>query len=341
MIQQAIHKLLERTHLTHDEAFGAMHSIMSGDASDAQIGAFLIAMRMKGEQAHEIAGFAKAMQQKAHPVTVDRLGEALDIVGTGGDGKHTFNISTIAALVAAGAGIPVAKHGNRSVSSKCGSADVLRELGVNIDLEPSQMARCVNEVGIAFLFAPRLHPAMKYAIGPRREIGARTVFNILGPLTNPAGVRRQLIGAYNRELAKLMASVFRELGTEHTLVVHSSDGMDEISLAAPTHVFELRHGDIAEYEIDATTFGATPSDDSLEGGDAKDNAAIALKILSGETGPRRDVVVMNAAAGIYVAGKADSLAAAADLARHSLDSGAALAKLEALGKLTQEMSEEE
>jgi anthranilate phosphoribosyltransferase len=339
MIQTLINKLIERQDLTEAEAFEAMDSIMSGKVTDAQIGAFLIALRMKGEKAPEIAGFARAMHQKAHPVAIDAPEDTLDIVGTGGDGKHTFNISTVAAFVAAGAGIPVAKHGNRSVSSKCGSADVLRALGVEIDLSPQQMSRCINEVGIGFLFAPRLHPAMKFAIAPRREIGVRTVFNILGPLTNPAGVKRQLIGAYSYEMAKLMVEVFREMGTIHTLVVHSSDGMDEISLAAPTHVFELENGEIDELEIDAVSFGLTPSNFSLAGGDAKTNAQIALEVLSGKKGPHRDVVVMNAAAGIYVAGKAHSFAEAARIAQESIDSGAAMHKLQALGKLTQQMTQ--
>ena len=335
MIQHAIHKAMERQDLTRAEAHSAMNAIMSGETTGAQIGAFLVAMRMKGEKSQEITGFAEAMQAKAHPVTLDQPEAALDIVGTGGDGKHTFNISTLAAFVAAGAGIPVAKHGNRAVSSKCGSADVLLELGVNIDLSPAQMSRCVNEVGIAFLFAPRLHPAMKHAIGPRREIGARTVFNILGPLTNPAGVRRQVIGAYRKDVAALMADVFNALGTKHTLVVHSEDGMDEISLAADTHVYELQEGVIRTYSIRPETFGIKRSQDSLSGGDALDNAQIARRILQGETGPRRDVVIINAAAGIYTAGKAATLAAAADIARNSLDSGAAMQKLIDLGELTQ------
>jgi anthranilate phosphoribosyltransferase len=333
-IQEAIQRVMAGRDLTREEAQAAMKVIMSGNASDAQIGALLVALRMKGEKPSEIAGFAAAMQEMAHPVAVDRLAEALDIVGTGGDGHHTFNISTLAALVAAGAGIPVVKHGNRSVSSKCGSADVLRELGVQIDLSPAQMSRCANEAGIAFLFAPRLHPAMKYAIGPRREIGARTVFNILGPLTNPAGVRRQLIGAYRRDVAAQMIQVFRELGTTHTLVVHSDDGMDEISLAAPTHVFELNAGKIREYDIIPETFGVKRSSDSLVGGDAFENAGICRRILQGEKGPRRDVVVINAAAGIYAAGKAKTLPEAAEMARESLDSGAAYKKLSTLGALT-------
>ena len=335
MIREAIHKVMKKHHLTREEAFAVMDFIMSGKASDAQIGAFLIALRMKGEQPQEIAGFATAMQQKAHSVPVERLDEALDIVGTGGDGKHTFNISTVAAFVAAGVGIPVAKHGNRSVSSKCGSADVLKELGVNIELNAAQMSQCVNEVGIAFLFAPKLHPAMKYAIGPRREIGARTVFNILGPLTNPAGVKRQLIGAYSHDLAKLMADVFRQMGSVHTLVVHSEDGLDEISLSGKTYIFEVKNGDIREYTITPEIFGVTRTSESIVGGEAQENAGIARQILQGkETGAKRDVVLMNAAAGIYVAGKADSLGDAAKIARQSLDSGAAYEKLDALCKFS-------
>ncbi len=331
MIQQAIHKAMIGEDLTREEAHGVMDIIMSGQATDSQIGAFLIAMRMKGEQPQEIAGFAAAMQQKAHPVPLERRDEVLDIVGTGGDGKHTFNISTVAALVAAGAGVRVAKHGNRSVSSKCGSADVLRELGVNIDLDAAQVAACVDQVGIGFLFAPKLHPAMKYAIGPRREIGARTFFNILGPLTNPAGVRRQVIGAYSDELARLMAHVFAQLNTLHTLVVHSGDGLDEISLSGSTHVFEVKKGVVREFVITPEEFGIQPSLASVVGGDPPKNAAIAREILQGKIqGAKRDVVIMNAAAGIYAAGRAGSLAEGAMLARESIDSGAAYARLRAL-----------
>jgi len=335
MIREAIHKAIEHQDLTREEAFATMETIMSGDATPAQIGAFLIAMRMKGEKPQEIAGFAESMRNKATKVTTMRTPPVVDIVGTGGDAKHTINISTIAAFVVAGTGVPVAKHGNRSVSSKCGAADVLMALGVNIDLDAAQMSHCLDKVGIAFLFAPKLHGAMKYAIGPRREIGVRTVFNILGPITNPAGTRHQLIGVYDKSLTRLLAEVLQQLDAEHILLVHSEDGMDEISLAAKTHVAELKGGEIKEYQIDATNFGLSPSTESITGGEAAENAEIAKKILQGEKGVKRDVVIANAAAGLYIAGKAGDLREAAKIAAESIDSGAALKKLEAMREFTQ------
>ncbi len=336
MIQTAIHKVIEHQDLTREEAFTAMDTIMSGDATDAQIGAFLIALRMKGEKSQEIAGFAESMRGKASKVVSTHDTPAIDIVGTGGDGKHTINVSTISAFIAAGAGVPVAKHGNRSVSSKCGAADVLMALGVQIDLNPEQMSACLNEVGIAFLFAPKLHGAMKYAIGPRRQIGVRTVFNILGPITNPAGVQRQLIGVYDKSLTRLLAEVLQQLGAEHIMLVHSEDGMDEISIAAKTHAAELKNGEIKEYEIDASDFGLSASTESITGGEAEENAAIARSILQGEKGTKRDIIIANAAAGLYVAGKASNLSEAAKIAAESIDSGAAMKKLEAMCEFTQQ-----
>ncbi len=336
MIQTAIHKVIEHQDLTREEAFTAMDTIMSGDATDAQIGAFLIALRMKGEKSQEIAGFAESMRGKASKVVSTHDTPAIDIVGTGGDGKHTINVSTISAFIAAGAGVPVAKHGNRSVSSKCGAADVLMALGVHIDLNPEQMSACLNEVGIAFLFAPKLHGAMKYAIGPRRQIGVRTVFNILGPITNPAGVQRQLIGVYDKSLTRLLAEVLQQLGAEHIMLVHSEDGMDEISIAAKTHAAELKNGEIKEYEIDASDFGLSASTESITGGEAEENAAIARSILQGEKGTKRDIIIANAAAGLYVAGKASNLSEAARIAAESIDSGAAMKKLEAMCEFTQQ-----
>ncbi|RMH75310.1 MAG: anthranilate phosphoribosyltransferase, partial [Calditrichaeota bacterium] len=290
MIREALRKLMEQAPLTREEARQVMTSIMEGQATPAQIGALLVALRMKGEAPEEVAGFAAAMREKATPVSCPEPERTVDIVGTGGDGKHTINISTLAALVVAGAGVPVAKHGNRSVSSKCGSADVLQALGVNLDLDARQLSRCLEAVGMAFLFAPKLHPAMKHAIGPRRELGVRTVFNILGPITNPAGVRRQLIGVFSRDLARLLARVLQQLGATHILLVHSDDGLDEISLAAPTYVVELKEGDIREYRIDARAFGLSPQPDGITGGDAETNAAIARRILEGEAHPAREVV---------------------------------------------------
>lgn len=339
MLPAVIRKLLDRQDLQRDEAFNAMETIMSGQATDAQIGAFLVALRMKGETSQEIAGFAQSMRGKASKVVSNHSTPIIDIVGTGGDGKHTINVSTLASLVVAGTGVPVAKHCNRSVSSKCGAADVLMALGVNIDLSPEQMSSCLNETGIAFLFAPKLHGAMKHAIGPRRELGVRTVFNIMGPITNPAGAQRQVIGVYDKSLLPLLANVLRSLGADHIMLVHSEDGMDEISISAKTFVAELRDGEIKEYTIDPSDFGLSFCDpDSITGGDAKENAAHALKILQGETrGAMRDVVIANAAAGLYVAGKANTLKEAAALATASIESGAALSKLDELRQFSQKL----
>ncbi len=330
MIKAAIKKAIGGEHLSREEAFEAMDFIMKGEASDAQIGAFLVGFRMKGEQPQEIAGFAESMRKNARMVQTAANSEPVDLVGTGGDGKHTFNISTVASLVVAGAGVPVAKHGNRSVSSKCGSADVLKTLGVNIKLDYQQMSDCLQQTGISFLFAPMLHPAMKYAIGPRREIGVRSVFNILGPITNPAGVKRQLIGVYDRELTELLAEVLRQLGSRHVMLVHSAEGMDEISMAGVTHVVELKDGVINEFDITPASFGLAASDAAIIGGDPEENAQIALRILNGEKGVARDIVLANAAAGLYVAGAAEDLESAAGKAAESIDSGAAMAKLDAL-----------
>ena len=334
MMQAAIQKVIEHQDLTRAEAFATMETIMNGDATPAQIGAFLAALRMKGEQPQEIAGFAESMRGKATKVLSHYTTPVVDIVGTGGDSKHTINVSTLASFVVAGAGVPVAKHGNRSVSSKCGAADVLMALGVNIDLDAEKMSRCLNEIGIAFLFAPKLHSAMKHAIGPRREIGVRTVFNILGPITNPAGVKHQLIGVYEPKLTRLLAEVLQQLDAEHIWLVHSADGLDEISLAAKTFVAELKKGQINEFQIDATDFGLSPSTESITGGDAAHNAGIAQKILQGTKGVMRDVVIANAAAALYIAGKAGDLRAGVQIAAESLDSGAALKKLDALRQWT-------
>ncbi|MFQ5630076.1 MAG: anthranilate phosphoribosyltransferase, partial [bacterium] len=325
-------------HLTREEAFGAMETIMSGKATSAQIAAFLVGMHMKGETSQEIAGCAESMRKNALPVDLGAYADAVDLVGTGGDGKHTFNISTVSALVVAGAGAPVAKHGNRSVSSKCGSADVLKELGVHLALDNLQLGECLQETGIAFLFAPMLHPAMKHAIGPRREIGVRSVFNILGPISNPANVKRQLIGVYDKSLLRLLAEVLQQLESEHVMLVHSEDGMDEISLAGETYVAELQEGQIKEYQINPMSFGLKPFDASISGGDIRENTAIALGILQGETGPARDIVLANAAAGLYVAGRTEDLREGASLAANSIDSGAAMAKLEALRVFTENVS---
>lgn len=334
VVQQAISQAIDGVNLTRQQAYAAMHELMNGAATPAQIGAFLVAMRMKGEQAQEVAGLAQAMREKATPV-LTRQPHPIDMCGTGGDGKGTFNISTVASFIVAGGGVAVAKHGNRSVSSQSGSADVLEALGVNINLTAAQMSQCLDEVGIAFLFAPVLHSATKHAVGPRKEIGTRTVFNILGPLTNPAGVKRQLLGVYNHRLAKLMAQVLAELGAEHAIVVHSEDGLDEISVQGPTQMFEVHEGRISEKMLTPEDFGFTPAEgNGIGGGLAAHNAQIAERILQGEAGIARDIVVANAACGFWVAGAVENLADGVALAKQSLDSGAALAKLTALRKLS-------
>jgi len=336
MIRIALAKVIEQQHLTRQEAFQTMEQIMSGEATPAQIGAFLVALRMKGETPSEIAGFAESMRNKATKVQTTRREPMVDIVGTGGDSKHSINVSTMSAFVVAGMGVPVAKHGNRSVSSKCGAADVLAALGVNIEIDAEQMSRCLDEVGITFLFAPKLHGAMKFAIVPRREIGVRTVFNILGPITNPAGVKRQLIGVYDVRLTRLLAEVLQQLDAEHIWLVHSEDGLDEISLAGKTHVAELKGGQIREFDLTPAEFGLTASSESITGGDASQNAEIARGILGGKIGGvMRDVVLANSAASLYVAGKADSVTEGVKLAADSIDSGAALKKLTALVAFTQ------
>lgn len=330
MIQEAIRIVTERQHLSRAQARDVMDLIMSGGATPAQIAAFAIAQKLKGETYHEVAGFAEAMRAKAARVETRRP-NAIDMCGTGGDGKSTFNISTVASFVVAAGGIPVAKHGNRSVSSKCGSADLLEALGVTIDLDARQAGLCLDELGIAFLFAPALHPAMKHAIGPRREMGVRTVFNILGPLTNPAHVKRQVLGVYSAELAELMALVLRELTTEHVLVIHSEDGLDEVSIQAPTSILEVKGEEIRKIKVTPESFGLEASSgDDILGGEPEVNARIALEVLKGVPGTPRDVVIANAACGLLVGGAVTGFREGADLARTLLDSGKALEKLESL-----------
>lgn len=337
MLQTALHKLVDRQHLTAAEAEGVLNHIMDGEATEAQIGALLVALRMKGETAAEITGFARAMRAHCLRVETDVPG-LVDPVGTGGDKLDTFNISTCAAFVAAGAGVPIAKHGNRAVSSRCGSADVLTELGVKVTLSPASVAQCIKEVGIGFMFAPTMHPAMKHAAGPRRELALRTIFNVLGPLTNPAGARRQVIGVFDPSFAPLMAEALREEGSEHVLIVHGAVGLDEIALTGPTLVTELRDGAITRYEIAAADFGLTEiAIADIAGAEPAASAEIAREVLHGAPGPRLDIVLANAAATIYVGGKAESLRAGVDLAREAVRSGAAAAKLEALARLSQEL----
>jgi anthranilate phosphoribosyltransferase len=329
-IKQAIKHLVEGQDLTEATAESVAEQIMTGQATPAQIGGLLIALRLKGETVEEITGFARAMRRNAVPVRPRRR-LLVDTCGTGGDGSGTFNISTTAAFVVAGAGLAVSKHGNRSVSSNCGSADVLQALGVRLELSPQKVAACIDKVGIGFLYAPLLHPAMKYAIGPRREMGIRTIFNILGPLTNPAGAQVQVLGVYDGALTEMMARVLNSLGSQAAFVVHGADGLDELSPTGPNRVTQLQDGQVRTYILDPLELGlprATLSD--LKGGAAKDNATIVRSVLSGERGPRRDAVLLNAAAALAAGGAATNLAEGLSLAAQSIDSGAARAKLEAM-----------
>ena len=332
MLPDIIAKLVDGQDLSIAEAKAAMTTIMQGEATDAQIGAFLIALRMKGETVGEIAGCAAIMREKATPVDAGAA-DVVDTCGTGGDGSHTFNISTGAALVAAGAGVVVAKHGNRSVTSGSGSADVLKELGVDIEADVPTVEACLREAGVGFLFAPLLHAAMKYAIGPRREIKLRTVFNVLGPLTNPAGARRQLLGVYDPSLVEPLATVLGQLGSERAYVVHSADGLDEISISAETRVAELRDGAVSTYDVAPEDVGlARAALDELKVEGPAESAAVITQVLDGAAGPARDVVLFNAAAAIAASGKAGSIQDGIGLAKQSVDSGQAKA---ALGKLVQ------
>ena len=330
MIQEAIKDLIAGADLSRARTRAAMDQIMSGQATDAQIGAFLVALRIKGETVDEIAGCAEVMREKATPIATTRP-DLIDTCGTGGDGSGTFNISTAVAFVACGAGLAVAKHGNRSISSHCGSADVLDALGVNVEASPEKVGECIDEVGIGFLFAVALHGAMKHAIGPRRELATRTVFNVLGPLTNPAGAKRQLLGVYDSALTEALAGVLGQLGSERALVVHGSDGLDEITLTGPTQVSELRDGQVSTRQIDPRDFGLqrVPAE-ALQGGDAAYNARILREVLDGREGPRLDVVLINAAAAIAVGGRAEDMTAGLELARASIDSGRACRALERL-----------
>jgi len=334
MIKEAIAKVISRTNLTEAEAEGVMREIMQGEATDAQIACYITALRMKGETVEEITGSARVMREKAVPVRVDAAYQ-VDTCGTGGDMAHTFNISTTAAFVVAGAGVAVAKHGNRSVSSKSGSADVLQALGVNIEMPSSRCEECIREVGIGFLFAPMMHQAMKYAIGPRREIGIRTIFNVLGPLTNPARVTSQIMGVYAADLTGLLARALGNLGAKHAFVVHGMDGLDEITITDKTKVSEFRDGNVKDYFLHPSDFGfSIARPDMLKGGEAKDNAAITLDILNGKKGPCREIVLMNSAAALASSGRATDLKAGIAVAAESIDSGAALRKLEQLKAFT-------
>lgn len=335
-MKEFISKLVEGEDLTKEEAGEAMKAVMGGDATQAQIGSFLTALRMKGETMEEIAACARVMRDFAERITPRVKGTIVDTCGTGGDKIKTFNISTIAAFIAAGAGVPIAKHGNRSVTSKAGSADLLEALGVKIDCPPKDVQRCIEKAGIGFMFAPLFHKAMKYAIGPRREIGIRTVFNILGPLTNPANAQAQLLGVFDASLTSRLAGALKNLGVEKALVVHGLDGLDEISTFGSTQISELTRGEVRTYKVKPEEFGLRrASIDDLAGGDAKYNARITIDLLkNGVKGPKRDVVALNAAAAIYVGGKADSIRNGISLAEESIDSGKAYLKLAMLVRET-------
>jgi anthranilate phosphoribosyltransferase len=318
---EAIAKLVRREGLSEDEAAAAFEVIMRGDATPAQIAGFVVALRMKGETADEITGFARTVRAMATPIEVE--GPLLDTCGTGGDGRATFNISTLAAIVAAASGARVAKHGNRAASSMCGSADVLEQLGVKIDLDPEGVARCIGEAGIGFLFAPIFHPSFRFAAAPRRELALRTVFNVLGPLCNPAGAKYQALGVADGSMAGTMAEVLVRLGVERAIVFHAGDGMDELSVSSPSLVIEI-DGTRKEYELDPAELGLAKAPlDSMRGGGPEENARIAREVLQGAKGPRRDVVLLNAAAALWAAGSAGSWKEGLGIAADAIDSGRA------------------
>ncbi len=329
-IQQAIQAVLDHRNLNGTEMVEVMRQIMTGEATPAQIGGFLIGLRMKGETVDEIAAAASVMRELAAPVEVDR-NHLVDIVGTGGDSAHTFNISTASTFVVAAAGGRVAKHGNRSVSSSSGSADLLETAGVNLQLSPAQVAACIDEVGVGFMFAPLHHSAMKHAIGPRKEMGVRTIFNILGPLTNPAAAPNMLLGVFSRELVRPMADVLQQLGAEHVLVVHAEKGLDEISIEGATHVAELNNGAISEYSIAPGDFGIDESPlEQIKVASPDESLAMIRSVLDNQPGPARDAVQLNAGAAIYAAGLADSLQQGIDKAGEVIANGAAKGRLDAL-----------
>lgn len=328
MIKEAIIQLVNKEDIGYDTAKEVMNEIMTGQASDVQKSAYLTALSMKGETIDEITASAEVMRQ--HCIKLLHEEEVLEIVGTGGDRSNSFNISTTAALVIAAAGVPVAKHGNRAASSKCGAADVLEELGVGITISPEKSTQVLKKVGICFLYAQNYHIAMKY-VGPvRRELGTRSIFNILGPLSNPAGAKMQLMGVYHKDLVEPLANVLRNLGVRNAMVVYGMDGLDEISISAPTVVCEIKEGTLKNYTIEPEQFGLTRCEkEDLVGGTPKENANITLSILSGEKGPKRDAVILNAGAALYIAGRCSSIGEGIDLAREVIDSGKAKEKLEA------------
>lgn len=351
MIRQALARVVDRHDLTEGEMIEVMNQIMSGECTQAQIGAFITALRMKGETVEEITGAARVMRERATPIRVGRnvldidrddinldQETILDVVGTGGDGTNTFNVSTTVSFVVSACGVKVAKHGNRSVSSACGSADVLEKLGVNLDVTPELVEHCIKEIGIGFLFAPALHGAMKYAIGPRREIGIRTIFNILGPLTNPANADCQVMGVYREDLVEKLAGVLHRLGCKRGYVVHGSDGMDEITLTGETAAAEVTPAGVRLFTITPEQFGFDRCDmAALRGGDAVANAKIVRAVLEGEHGPRRQIVVMNAAYGLLASGHCATVEQGVAMATEALDSGRALQQMTRLAALTQQV----
>ena len=328
--KDVLSQLLERQDLTESAMLEVMRQVMSGELTPAQISAFLIALRAKGETVEEIAAAAMVMRELSTKVDIQDISHLIDTCGTGGDGIQTFNVSTVCAFVAA-AGAKVAKHGGRSVSSTCGSADVLEALGVNVNQTPTQVAESVNEIGVGFMFAPNHHSAMKYAAPVRRELGVRTLFNLLGPMTNPATARRQVMGVFDKSLTGKLAKVLQKLGSEHVLVVHGADGMDEISFTGDTYVAELKNGQVTEYVINPSQLGlATHLLKDIQIQNAEESKAMILDVLNGKPGAARDIVLMNAGAAIYVAGQADSLKAGIQKAVEVIDNGSALEKLNQL-----------
>ena len=327
----ALDSLIAGQDLSHADMLSIMQQVMQGELTPAQIAGFLIALRIKGETVDEITAAATVMRTLSTKVNIADNAHLIDTCGTGGDGIQTFNVSTVSAFVAAAAGAKVAKHGGRSVSSTCGSADVLEALGVNVNLTPEQVANCVNSIGIGFMFAPNHHSAMKHSAPVRRELGVRTLFNLLGPLTNPANAKRQVMGVFRQDLTLTLAKVLQNLGSKHVLVVHGADGMDEISFTGDTAVAELKNGEISQYNVNPAQFGFNLHDlSSIQIQNAAQSKAMVLAVLNGEKGPAREIVLMNAGAAIYVAGIAESLEAGVNLAGLVIDSGQALAKLEAL-----------
>ena len=341
MIRDAIRSVVEGKNLSEQEAAATMTEIMDGEATAAQVSSFITAMRMKGETVEEITGFVKVMREKSIKVQ-PKSNMLLDTCGTGGDRLDTFNISTTATFVIVGAGVTVAKHGNRAASSTCGSADVLEALGANLNLTPDNVALCIDTAGLGFMFAPAMHPAMKHAVGPRKEIGIRTVFNILGPMTNPAGAKRQVIGVFSPDITETMARVLQALGTERAMVFHGMAGLDEMSTLGETKVSEVRDGEVRTYTIDPSDVGldiVKPEDLSAGDGGVVDNVRALLDVLDGNRGPKRDIVILNTAAALVVAGKATDLQNGMILAAESIDSGAAMNALEKFKTITQELAQ--